>query len=215
MHIASRLAALIVPFVCIQMSSAASFDCDKAITLTERTICANTELSTLDDQMVQSYKNALAHGSDRSVLTVSQRTWLRHKRNTCQGDSVCLHQAYTARLAELESLPSSLGTSQAPAKRHRNVLGPSEAKCEDGRSFEIVFLIDPRTPAVYPGGPVIPSQAQLRWLGSKHVELLTDMHGTHASYANKRIWYSVSQDNIYISETNNGKMTATLCHPTK
>jgi uncharacterized protein len=37
---------------------AASFDCGKASTPVEKSICANTKLSELDSQLMQSYKKA-------------------------------------------------------------------------------------------------------------------------------------------------------------
>ena len=211
MHIANRLAAFILPFLYIAISAAASFDCNNAGTLTERAICASSQLSALDDQMVKSYKDALANAGDRNALTVSQRLWLRQKRDPCQDDTVCLRQAYIARIAEFAA-PTSPRTALVPVERRGPIIGPSRAKCEDGRSFEIVFLIDPRTPAAHPGGPVVPAKAQFRWLDTNYIEVLQDMHGNHPWYANKRISWSQSHDDFYLSETSNGQTKNITCH---
>ncbi len=115
MHITISFAVLLIGFMCNAISFAASFDCDKAITLTEKAICTDSQLSALDDQMVQSYKNALAHTSDRNAITAAQRSWLSQKRNTCRGDITWLQQAYTARLTGLDALSASFGAQQTSA----------------------------------------------------------------------------------------------------
>ena len=212
MPIAIRPAALVLPFFHIALSSAASFDCDEASTPTERTICASGQLSALDDQMVQSYRDALASAGDRNALTLSQRLWLREKRNTCQDDTVCLRQAYLDRIAELAS-PNLPRTVQAPSDRNRTAIGPSRGKCEDGRIFEILFLFDPQTPAAYSGAPAVPSKAQFRWLGTNYIEVLQDMHGNKPWYANERISWSQSHDDFYLKESSNGQTKNLICHP--
>jgi uncharacterized protein len=103
-----RPVMLVICFIYGATSIAASFDCDKATTITEKAVCTDSQLSALDDQMVQSYKNALAHSSDRNALTATQRSWLSQKRNTCRGDITCLQQAYTARLSELDAHAASI-----------------------------------------------------------------------------------------------------------
>ncbi len=56
MHITISFAALLIGFMCNAISFAASFDCDKATTPTEKAICADSQLSALDEQLLQSYK---------------------------------------------------------------------------------------------------------------------------------------------------------------
>jgi uncharacterized protein len=85
-------------------SNAASFDCAKAETTSERTICADDRLSNLDEQLAKAYRSALAavNGSDSArgkQLRVEQRIWLK-RRNQCQ-DSACLLEVYDERLRVL------------------------------------------------------------------------------------------------------------------
>jgi len=90
-------------FLCILFatgSHAASFDCTKASTLVEKTICSDAKLSELDSQLMQSYKKALASSPDASGMKSAQRTWLTGVRNKCT-DAACLNRVYTDRLKEL------------------------------------------------------------------------------------------------------------------
>lgn len=78
---------------------AASFDCRKATTDVEKIICAREELSQLDDQLANTYKNALKAVAEPAVLKADQREWLE-KRNRCTGMS-CLYDAYVQRVTQL------------------------------------------------------------------------------------------------------------------
>ena len=82
------------------VTHAASFDCAKASTLVEKTICSDTKLSELDSRLMQSYKKALATIPDASGLKAAQRAWLTGVRNKC-ADAECLSRAYTDRLNAL------------------------------------------------------------------------------------------------------------------
>jgi len=78
---------------------AASFDCVKAKSLVEKTICADPRLSALDDQVNAAYVVAKTTG-DTSVIIKQQRAWLK-ERNICTTPA-CVEQMYTQRLKELE-----------------------------------------------------------------------------------------------------------------
>jgi uncharacterized protein len=83
---------------------AASFACDKAKSTVERTVCAEAELSALDEHLGRYYAAAhieLAHAE--SCMVADQRQWLRAVRDACK-DAACLKGAYLDRLAELNAL---------------------------------------------------------------------------------------------------------------
>lgn len=83
---------------------AAGFDCSKASTAVEKTICADAALSNLDERLAQFYESALARlGDATQCLRQHQRNWLRHVRNQCS-DADCLRNAYLERLSELSLL---------------------------------------------------------------------------------------------------------------
>jgi len=81
---------------------AASFDCTKAKTDVERTICDDAQLSKLDDEMAKVYRLARKRASDKQSFHMSQLTWLQ-KRDSCSGSGMdaCLIDSYERRLAVL------------------------------------------------------------------------------------------------------------------
>lgn len=100
-------------------ATAASFPCEKAKTAIEKKICADPELSLLDEHLGRYYSAArltLAHGG--TCLAGDQRRWLRTVRDACK-DSACLERTYLQRLAVLDAL-------QPGATRVRNLALPQE-----------------------------------------------------------------------------------------
>jgi uncharacterized protein len=85
-------------FICAS-ANAASFDCAKARSKIEKLICADSDLSNLDQDLGEIYSMDLARDIDAVNLKTSQRTWLA-KRDLC-ADSMCVKQAYEDRLAQL------------------------------------------------------------------------------------------------------------------
>ena len=79
-----------------------SFDCSKARTDVEKTICASAALSGLDDQLAKAYESAMLLSDNPGRLKNQQREWLRNVRNRCQGET-CLKAAYETRLAQLST----------------------------------------------------------------------------------------------------------------
>lgn|GEM_PF-1087971 len=83
---------------------AASFDCSKARTGTERVICGNEDLSKTDEVMADAYRRAQAamQGQGRIDLQNQQREWLA-RRSGCGYNEDCLKRRYQERIAELQS----------------------------------------------------------------------------------------------------------------
>lgn len=92
---------------CMSQVQAAGFDCAKASTLVEKTVCATPTLSAQDDELNRHYKT-LKH---LQVFRLLQTQWLREVRDTCI-DSDCLESAYRAQVKMLTLLP----IPPAPAK---------------------------------------------------------------------------------------------------
>lgn len=93
------LALLLMP----PLAHAASFDCTKATTRTELTVCGDPELSELDSRLGKAYEASLSRSADPERLRAAQRAWLRDVRDRCQGKP-CLNAAYLKRLKELLDL---------------------------------------------------------------------------------------------------------------
>ena len=91
----AKLLLMILP-ACAQ---AASFDCAKPATQVEHLICADPELSKLDEEMTEAYTAILQDQAKAKAAMAMQRMWLE-VRNDCN-DPACLKTAYQARLREL------------------------------------------------------------------------------------------------------------------
>ena len=81
-------------------SQAASFDCAKAITKIENSICASSVLSKLDSELANIYDVEILVNPNPSGVKTAQRAWLRETRNKCP-DENCLITVYQQRIAAL------------------------------------------------------------------------------------------------------------------
>ena len=99
-HIVFRTLALSAAFLASGIAAAASFDCGKAASATEKRICASPRLNDMDAQLTALYQKR-ATGADAAAWRDDQRVWLR-ERNQC-GDAACLARAYGERLVVLEN----------------------------------------------------------------------------------------------------------------
>ena len=92
------------------ISFSASFDCSKAKTLVEKTICADKELSLYDEVLNVLYREVKAKSKNTKKIIENQRIWLNeiNKLNTLQGNEYQLHQyileAYETRINDLKEL---------------------------------------------------------------------------------------------------------------
>jgi uncharacterized protein len=99
------LAACLLAFS-LAPALAASFDCAKAKTLFERTVCASEELSRLDDELDRAYRAALERQSQVQMvkeLKGRQREWLRAHQS--EKDARNLAWVYEERIGYLRNLP--------------------------------------------------------------------------------------------------------------
>jgi uncharacterized protein len=95
---------------------AASFDCKKAKAPIEKAICADKDISTLDEQLASKYKALLGtlDEAGKAVVKGEQKYWLKNIRgsaiaekgprwtDTQNGDVVSLKTRYQKRLQDLE-----------------------------------------------------------------------------------------------------------------
>jgi GR25 family glycosyltransferase involved in LPS biosynthesis len=92
-------------------AAAASFDCKKAATWLEKTVCSNPELSKLDGELAKAYQDALAslspEGQDETKQY--QRQWLKKisllykpERRFRAPAEVILHNSYEERIEQLQ-----------------------------------------------------------------------------------------------------------------
>jgi uncharacterized protein len=99
-----KAASALALFLLLGTAQAASFPCDKARTAVEKAICADADVSALDEHLGQYYAAARSVlKAAASCLASDQRNWLRSRRDACT-DAACLRQAYLQRLAELDPM---------------------------------------------------------------------------------------------------------------
>ncbi|SMC27317.1 Protein of unknown function [Andreprevotia lacus DSM 23236] len=109
---------------------AASFDCAKAATATEKAICADGPLSQMDQDLAQVWRKALAIAPAPAVLKAAQRQWLR-RRDECGADAPCLLARYRERLAALAKASSIVETDLA-GNRLEGLNAPDSGKPTPG-----------------------------------------------------------------------------------
>jgi len=98
------------------VSNAASFDCAKAGTPFEKTICSNPNLSSMDDQLAQAYFAAKAATTNPDQFKAEQISWIKGAR-TCGTDVGCIENAYRIRMAQLapqQSAPAPVAQQNSP-----------------------------------------------------------------------------------------------------
>lgn len=109
------LVKIVIMLTCLTATLAysASFDCAKASTKMEKTICGDSKLSVLDEQLAKIYAETKKQIKDdvpsSNKLTKSQREWLaglRKKTNgadPCVVNKRCLINGYQKRIKELQN----------------------------------------------------------------------------------------------------------------
>jgi uncharacterized protein YecT (DUF1311 family) len=81
-----------------------SFDCTKATTATQKTICGDFDLAGLDRSVAKAYQDALqSQGDDGAGLRKSQTDWLK-ERDACASNADCIYNLEWARVEELAVL---------------------------------------------------------------------------------------------------------------
>ena len=132
---------LALPFVAVAMwlplhaASAASFDCAKAQTATEKLVCSDPTLSRLDEQLNDAYRSAQHRAESRAALRDAQdaqRKWLSTRRDVCS-DAACLRAAYLARIDALldESTANpTTETLELNASKARETYAAPDGTCD-------------------------------------------------------------------------------------
>jgi len=102
-----KFITIIFLFILLNLSvNGASFDCNKARTFVEHTICDDKTISELDDKLLKVYNQAKDKYEDENLLKKEERAWLKNKRNLCKKTS-CLKKVYTDRINELNDIITS------------------------------------------------------------------------------------------------------------
>lgn len=91
-------------------AQAANFDCGKAVTKIEKLICADAELSKLDEELTNTYGKTLQIFAVPEALKLRQSQWIE-RRDLCAPEdgsqdiiAGCLKEIYQQRLAEINGI---------------------------------------------------------------------------------------------------------------
>jgi uncharacterized protein len=92
---------------------AASFDCSKASTKVEKTICSNNPLSLLDEQLADSFSKLKSqlNKKDFKILLREQRKWIKQRNKSCKNSRripSCLTWSYENRLHSLDLISRNI-----------------------------------------------------------------------------------------------------------
>lgn len=95
------------------LAHATSFDCKKASTYVEKTICSSPLLGKLDDALADNYRDMLASdlGDGGIDLKKEQRAWVA-QRNKCSSEK-CLVDLYRKRVDDVCDAPVVTGIHAA------------------------------------------------------------------------------------------------------
>ena len=77
-----------------------SFDCSKANTYIEKTICTDSDLAKLDIELSDSYQSNQAKTKSKQKLKSQQKDWVQNIENSCTSKQ-CLADVINARIAVL------------------------------------------------------------------------------------------------------------------
>lgn len=95
-------------------ANAASFNCDKAKTPTEIRVCANDDLSKLDEDLSERYKTAMKTTKNKAELKKTEITWIK-SLNDCNSVD-CLKEKYNTRINDLNSPDITSSAERGTAK---------------------------------------------------------------------------------------------------
>jgi uncharacterized protein len=129
-------------------ATAASFDCKKAASWVEKTVCANPELSKLDEQMAKAYTDALKSLSPEGQQETKQyqKQWLKNLSSYCEAElkaewvrdkEKCLKKAYKKRTKQLQE-----SLIKFPDRIFRNVYFDAseiDSDCVDNPCVDVEF----------------------------------------------------------------------------
>jgi len=89
----------------VSQSHAASFDCAKARSPVEKSICSNNELSKLDEELAEVYKSAAKDYPVQNYVKIRQREWVK-ENSSCSKDKMasCLKSNYEKRISQLKNI---------------------------------------------------------------------------------------------------------------
>lgn len=177
-------------------AQAASFDCNKARTPIERSICNNPELSKLDEELASAYKRSLETFPVKGFIRAWQREWLSEIRSTsCKSDcSSELIPLYRNRVERLMVDDKSLIFSDA-----------LEFSTENSNAVVIIYPVKNGAVISVWGGFVIHRQASIDagksvYMGCNFNGRMNSIYANRAVDGNDEIGFAIKGDKLSWTE---------------
>lgn len=120
---------------------AASFDCKKASTFVEESICSNEKASKLDEDLASKYKDALAISNNPEGLKAEQTSWLNIVRNKCKTVE-CINNVMKERIAELSKNSSSKLVFSSKDGKYESEEGELEITTSEGETYFKLLIVN-------------------------------------------------------------------------
>jgi uncharacterized protein len=120
---------------------AASFDCKKASTFVEQSICSNETASKLDEDLASKYKDALVTSKNSDGLKAEQKSWLKMVRNKCKTVE-CINDATNERISELSNKPSSKLALASKDGKYESEEGELEITTSEGDTYFKLLIVN-------------------------------------------------------------------------
>ncbi len=134
--------------LCSFQSQATSFDCAKAATFAEKSICADSSLSLLDEQLNSEYGRALDSAPNRNQVRLDQREWMR-LRDNCTTKS-CIATSMTERVNALTGVEQQTkSTAEFDIKRVEQSVSARVPTPAPAVTSQLTGVAKPASPSKY------------------------------------------------------------------
>jgi len=122
-----------------------SFNCNKAETPVEISLCTNKLLASLDQQLGATYR-ALRKKVKKSTLKSAQKKWIQERDKGCvvkkKVNIVCLQNSYATRILELAMFPSRINSKGIPFTWMEEKFATTGGENSQGFNNEVGYFID-------------------------------------------------------------------------
>ena len=164
---------------------AASFDCQKAVSKTERMICSNPQTAKLDVVLSNAYRKTLAASNNANDVKNEQMNWLSSVRNGCETNE-CLDRAYATRIKALEQNiepPIARAEISTPSRREIPTSDESEKSSQMQSSKVEQAGVPPLEEKVTEQKAIAPLQPELSGRELAKEKFRQELEAKSASYA--------------------------------
>ena len=124
-----------------------SFNCDKAITKVELSICGSERLSSIDYELNQIYTAKLSNPKIRAEVRSSQVFWLNNERSECEkvnriNREACIRSAYLNQIKRLVRIEEESNSQGELHGRSEDKIVVNDSRVQDIEGKSVFYLPD-------------------------------------------------------------------------